>query len=62
MLTRIFGEEIFIVLDWFKDRPYLLIPLAIVIGGGVWWYFNSQTKKVDKRIAKIQSELDSKAK
>ncbi|BDB64395.1 DedA family protein [Helicobacter magdeburgensis] len=62
VLTWIFGEEIFIVLDWFKDHPYLLIPLAIVIGGGVWWYFNSQTKKVDKRIAKIQSELDSKAK
>nr|WP_104742787.1 DedA family protein [Helicobacter cinaedi] len=58
--TWIFGEEIFIVLDWFKDHPYLLLPLAIVIGGGVWWYFQSQTKKVDKRIAKIQNELESK--
>ncbi|MCX2717408.1 DedA family protein [Helicobacter sp. MIT 21-1697] len=62
VLTWYFGEEIFIVLDWFKGHPYLLIPLAIIIGGGVWWYFHSQTKKVDKKIAKIQSELEQKEK
>lgn len=59
VLTWIFGEEIFIVLDWFKDHPYLLIPLAIIIGGSVLWYFHSQTKKVDKKIAKIEQELES---
>ncbi|WP_334088568.1 DedA family protein [Helicobacter typhlonius] len=61
VLTYIFGEEIFIVLDWFKDHPYLLIPLAITIGGGVMWYFHSQTKKVDTKIEKIQKGLEKKA-
>lgn len=59
VLTWIFGEEIFIVLEWFKNHPYLLIPLAIGIAGGVWWYFHSQTKKVDKKIAKIENELQA---
>lgn len=56
LLTWYFGEEIFIVLDWFKDHPYLLIPLAIIIGGGVLWYFQTQTKRVDKRIDKLQQK------
>ena len=55
VLTWYFGKEIFIVLDWFKDHPYLLIPLAIIIGGGVLWYFQTQTKRVDKRITKLQA-------
>ena len=62
VLTYIFGEQIFIVLDWFKERPYLFVPLAICIVGGVWWYFQSQTKKVDKKIAKIQQGLEAKDK
>ena len=56
VLTWYFGEEIFIVLDWFKDHPYLLIPLAICIGGGVLWYFQTQTKRVDRRITKLQNK------
>lgn len=56
LLTWYFGKEIFIVLDWFKDHPYLLIPLAICIGGGVLWYFQTQTKRVDKRITKLQKK------
>lgn len=60
VITWIFGEEIFTLLDWFKDHPYLLIPLAIFIGGGVLWYFQSQTKKMDKKIAKIQQQLQQK--
>lgn len=60
VITWIFGEEIFILLDWFKDHPYLLIPLAIFIGGGAFWYFQSQTKKMDKKIAKIEQELQQK--
>ncbi|MCH5313770.1 MAG: DedA family protein [Helicobacter sp.] len=62
VITYIFGEEIFIVLDWFKDHPYLLIPLAIVIAGGVLWYFHSQTKKIDRKIEKIQQGLELKGK
>lgn len=62
VITYIFGEEIFIVLDWFKDHPYLLIPLAIVIAGSVLWYFHSQTKKIDKKIEKIQQGLELKGK
>lgn len=60
LLTWHFGAEIFIVLDWFKNHPYLLAPLAICIAGGVWWYFHSQTKKVDKKIAKIQRGLEAR--
>lgn len=62
ILTWYFGEEIFVVLDWFKDHPYLLIPLAICIAGGVWWYFHSQTKKVDKKIAKMERDFKDKGK
>ena len=50
LLTWYFGEEIFLVLDWFKDHPYLLIPLAICIGGGIFWYFHTQTKRMDKSL------------
>lgn len=50
LLTWYFGEEIFFVLDWFKDHPYLLIPLAVCIGGGVFWYFHTQTKRIDKKL------------
>ena len=62
ILTWVFGEEIFIVLDWFKNHPFLLRPLAITIGGGVMWYFHSQTKKVDKKIAKLQEKLEAREK
>lgn len=50
LLTWYFGEEIFLVLDWFKNHPYLLIPLAICIGGGIFWYFHTQTKRMDKNL------------
>lgn len=56
ILTWIFGEEIFIALDWFKGHPYLLIPLAIIIAGSVLWYFQTQTKRVDRKILKLQKE------
>ena len=52
LLTWYFGEEIFLVLDWFKNHPYLLIPLAICIGGGVFWYFHTQTRRIDKKLQK----------
>ncbi len=60
ILTWFFGEEIFIALDWFKNHPYLLIPLAILFGGGVLWYFKSQTKRVDKSIKRIQKTMQNK--
>ncbi|MCI6217265.1 MAG: DedA family protein [Helicobacter sp.] len=56
-ITWYFGEEIFMVLDWFKDHPYLLIVLALVIGGGVVVYFKTQTKRVDRSIKRIQTSM-----
>jgi len=45
-----FGEEIMIILNWAKDHWYLAIPLAIIFGGSIIFYFHKATQKVKKRI------------
>jgi len=45
-----FGEEIMIILNWAKDHWYLAIPLAIIFGGSIIFYFHKATQKVEKRM------------
>lgn len=45
-----FGNEILIVLQWAKEHWYLAIPIVVILGGSIIYYFNKATKKVEKRI------------
>ena len=45
-----FGNEIMIVLHWAKEHWYLAIPIALTFGGGIVYYFNKATKKMEKRM------------
>jgi membrane protein DedA with SNARE-associated domain len=44
-----FGNEILIVLDWVKDHWYFALPIGLIFGGTIIYYFNKATKKVDKK-------------
>jgi membrane protein DedA with SNARE-associated domain len=44
-----FGNEILVVLEWAKEHWYLAIPIAAIFGGGIIYYINKATKKVEKR-------------
>ncbi|MDD2382805.1 MAG: DedA family protein [Sulfurospirillaceae bacterium] len=46
-----FGDEILIVIHWAKAHWYLALPLAIIIGGGIYYYFH---KVADKKLEDIQ--------
>ena len=45
-----FGEEILFVLDWAKQHWYFALPIAATFGGTIIWYFNTMTKKHEKRL------------
>ncbi|PAF41354.1 DedA family protein [Helicobacter sp. 11S03491-1] len=60
LLAWFLGEEILHILSWLKHHPYIFVILAIAFLGFVVWYFNSHTKKIDKKIQKIQSQLEIK--
>lgn len=45
-----FGQQIMVVLHWAKDYWYMAIPLVLIFGGGIVYYFNKATKKMEKRI------------
>ncbi len=45
-----FGEQIMIVLHWAKQHWYMAIPIAVVVGGSIVYYFHKATKKVEKRM------------
>ncbi len=48
-----FGEEILVVIRWAKAHWYLAIPLGIVIGGGIFYYFHIMTeKKIKEKVKK----------
>ncbi len=48
------GDAILEVLKFFKRYPYIFVVFAAIFLLGVLWYFNMNTKKIDK---KIQIEL-----
>lgn len=60
LLAWFFGDKILEMLTWFKNHPYLLVILIALFLVCVIWYFNSHTKKIDKKIEKIQFQLETK--
>ncbi len=45
-----FGDEIMKVLEWAKEHWYLAIPIAVIFGGGIMYFFHSATKKHEKNL------------
>jgi len=45
ILAYIFGEEILKIVHWAKDHWYIALPLAIIIGSSIYYYFHKATKK-----------------
>lgn len=43
-----FGDEILVVLHWAKTHWYFAIPLALSVGGGIYYYFHKVTDKTFK--------------
>ncbi|WP_187648235.1 DedA family protein [Nitrosophilus labii] len=41
----IFGEEILKILHWAKEHWYIALPVAVVLGGGLYYYFHKVTQK-----------------
>lgn len=60
LLAWFLGDQILHILSWLKVHPYIFVILLVVFLGIVIWYFNSHTKKIDKKIQKIQSKLEIK--
>ena len=46
--TWYFGEEILVIIHWAKQHWYLALPLAGIIGGGIFTYFHKMTDKTFK--------------
>lgn len=62
LLAWYFGKHILDILSHFKDHPYILGIFLVIFGGGVYYYFKTQTKRVDKRLSKLSKELETKEK
>lgn len=60
VLAWFFGEQILHLLGKLKNHPYIFIVLAVLFLVAVIWYFNSHTKKIDKKIQKVQAQLEIK--
>ncbi|ADG92607.1 conserved hypothetical protein [Arcobacter nitrofigilis DSM 7299] len=43
-----FGEEILIVIKFAKEHWYFAAPFAVLIGGGIIYYFNQASKRKEK--------------
>jgi membrane protein DedA with SNARE-associated domain len=48
-----FGEQILVVIHWAKAHWYLALPLAVICGGGIYYYFHKATEKKIKEKVKI---------
>lgn len=44
-----FGEQIMVVLHLAKEYWYFAIPIALIFGGSILYYFNKATKKMERR-------------
>lgn len=60
LLAWFFGDKILIILQWLKNHPYILILFLIIFCGGVFYYFKTQTKRVDRRLDKLSKQLGQK--
>ena len=60
LLAWFFGEHILNLLHWLKSHPYIFVVFLVVFCGGVLYYFKTQTKRVDKRLTKLETELENK--
>ncbi|PAF48586.1 hypothetical protein BKH46_00165 [Helicobacter sp. 12S02634-8] len=60
LLAWFLGDQILHLLGWLKHHPYIFVILLVGFLGFVVWYFKSHTKKIDKKIQKIQSQLEVK--
>lgn len=58
ILAWIFGEQILELLKWFKHHPYLLLIFFVIFIGGVYYYFKTQTKRVDRHLDKLKQGVD----
>ncbi len=47
----IFGEEILKIVHWAKDHWYIALPVAVAIGGSIYYYFERVTEKKIKERA-----------
>jgi len=41
----IFGEEILKIVHWAKEHWYIALPVAVILGGGLYYYFHKATEK-----------------
>ncbi len=48
-ITWYFGEEIVIILDSLAEHPYIFIGIAIAFIGMLWWIFNTQARKKERK-------------
>ena len=46
----IYGEEILGIFNWVKQHFYIMIPVALVMIGTLFWYFHTKTKKQPKAL------------
>lgn len=53
-----FGEEILEFIAWAKAHWYFALPVALIFGGSILYYFHSATKKKEKKsIRDIEREI-----
>ncbi len=46
----IYGDEILGMFNWVKQHFYVMIPVAVVMLGSLFWYFHTKTKKQPKAL------------
>ncbi len=45
----IFGEEILAFLKYVKEHWYIVVPVALTLAGGIYYYFHKNTQKPKRR-------------